>query len=470
MISGLNSENVTNKVIIGDFNEVRKLPRWHGRWITDADWCELLRRSSTLVGSLTKSQLNQAIARSSQTKFGFEGWESNPIGLLRRHHNVRDNNTWCYFASVPGSIVTYPVDGTPWFSEVEAIHWPTRTSRSFEEIQQVVVSAAAAVVSAAAVVPAAVTDAADSAKRPRPGSSLQSVSRRLLDETAWDSATARKVFAPRDDDASESVLEVIQKRQTLLFAAHFNASGYKNLVDGHDPNDLMSSHDMYVIRLKALYLHTALNFASKEWMPGSVTWGECCEKAIEHFAFSGVGYCSRARTIMDWHMFLRMNNTLPHPYRFAGKEKVMNPPFFDQYPTSKESFIRYGRENLSTMSTDMMLEYAHSVLVPEAMALIEFEGVKEEFLRSAQLTTLSPPTIWRWLKICGFNFMSRRKHYVDGHEKPEVRKYRMAFVDRYLKYERRCYRGIQIPLEEANLIWESGELIHGSGYRWSGIR
>jgi hypothetical protein len=127
---------------------------------------------------------------------------------------------------------------------------------------------------------------------------------------------------------------------------------------------------------------------------------------------------------MDWHIFLRMNNTLPHPYRFAGKEKVMNPPFFDQYPTSKESFIRYGRENLSTMSTDMMLEYAHSVLVPEAMALIEFEGVKEEFLRSVQLTTLSPPTIWRWLKICGFNFMSRRKHYyVDGHEKPEVRKY-----------------------------------------------
>jgi hypothetical protein len=88
MIGGLNSENVTNKVIIGVFNEVRKLPRWHRRWITDADWCELLRRFSTLVASLTKSQLNQAIARSSQTKFGFEGWESNPIGLLRRHHNT----------------------------------------------------------------------------------------------------------------------------------------------------------------------------------------------------------------------------------------------------------------------------------------------------------------------------------------------------------------------------------------------
>jgi hypothetical protein len=83
--------------------------------------------------------------------------------------------------------------------------------------------------------------------------------------------------------------------------------------------------------------------------------------------------------------------------------------------------------------------------------------VKENFLKNVNLTALSPPTIWRWLRICGFN---------DLHEKPEVRKYGMAFVDRYLKYERRCYRWIQIPLEEAKLLWESGDLIHESGYHY----
>jgi hypothetical protein len=58
MVGGLNIQNVTNKTIIDVFNGVRKLPKWHGRWITDADWCELLRRSSLLLDTLTKAQLN----------------------------------------------------------------------------------------------------------------------------------------------------------------------------------------------------------------------------------------------------------------------------------------------------------------------------------------------------------------------------------------------------------------------------
>jgi hypothetical protein len=39
------------------------------------------------------------------------------------------------------------------------------------------------------------------------------------------------------------------------------------------------------VRLKAQYLYIALNYALKGWMPGSVTWTDCCEKAIAHMAF-----------------------------------------------------------------------------------------------------------------------------------------------------------------------------------------
>jgi hypothetical protein len=39
----------------------------------------------------------------------------------------------------------------------------------------------------------------------------------------------------------------------------------------------------------------------------------------------------------------------------------------------------------------------------------------------------------------------------------------MAFVDRYLKCERRCYRWIPIPLKEVEVMYESGELIQRSG-------
>jgi hypothetical protein len=79
-----------------------------------------------------------------------------------------------------------------------------------------------------------------------------------------DSTTARKVFASRDDDASEGVLEVIEKRLALLSAAHYSATGYKSIVEGHYPDDLLSNHDVYVVRLKALYLDTALNIALKK--------------------------------------------------------------------------------------------------------------------------------------------------------------------------------------------------------------
>jgi hypothetical protein len=253
---------------------VRKLPKWHGRWIADVDGCELLWRSSALVASITTASFNLALARSS-LRHGFEGWETNPIGLLRRHH--KKAGLRCYFAIVPGYSVSYPVDGTPWFSEVKAIRWSARHLRSAEETQ--------VVIPAAAVVSAAVTDDAGSrANRPRPTSPLQSVSRRLLEQTCWYSTSARKIFASRDDDASEGVREVIEKRLALLSAAHYSATGYKSLVEGHDPDDLLSNHYVDVVRLKAQYISTALDIALAEWMPGIVTWTNCCERAIDHMA------------------------------------------------------------------------------------------------------------------------------------------------------------------------------------------
>jgi hypothetical protein len=141
-----------------------------------------------------------------------------------------------------------------WFSEVKAIRWSARNTRSTEESQ--------IVIPVAAVFSAAVTDDAGRAKRPRPTSPLQSVSRRLLEQTCWDSTSARKIFVSREDDASEGVREVIEKRLALLSAAHYSATGYKSLVEGHDPDDLLSNHDVYVVRLKAQYLYTAFSHAN----------------------------------------------------------------------------------------------------------------------------------------------------------------------------------------------------------------
>jgi hypothetical protein len=272
MADDLIREEVKNAIVIEVFNTVRKCPRWHGRWITADDWCELLKRSSPPLASIDTKKLNRAIGTSNLLKYGFEVWESNPIGLMRRQHKMGGKkSTWCYFASVPGFDVPDPHDGTPWFLEVEAIVWPRDTRSTRVEIGQVDHTAP-------------VTDDAGNAKRRRPAValSLQSVSKKIHEETAWDSGEARRLFASREDDASEDVLEVIKKRLTLLTAAQFNATGYKSVVEEHDPSDLMSTHDIFVVRLKAQYLYIAL----EEWMPGSVTWTDCCEKAIAHMARS----------------------------------------------------------------------------------------------------------------------------------------------------------------------------------------
>jgi hypothetical protein len=85
---------VANQMMIQTLNAVRKDPQWHGRWITAADWCELLRRSSTVLASIDTAKLNKAIAVSS-LKRGLEEWATHPLGFLRRYHNV-GGSPWCY--------------------------------------------------------------------------------------------------------------------------------------------------------------------------------------------------------------------------------------------------------------------------------------------------------------------------------------------------------------------------------------
>jgi hypothetical protein len=118
-------------------------------------------------------------------------------------------------------------------------------------------------------------------------------------ETAcWDITEARRLFASRKDDVSTHVLKVAESRLTLLRSTE---NGHESLVKEHDPDYVLSGKDIYVLRFKAQYLNTSLNFASKEWMPGSVTWADCYEKAIDHVAVAAVQCCTRAQTLMDWH-------------------------------------------------------------------------------------------------------------------------------------------------------------------------
>ena len=71
----------------------------------------------------------------------------------------------------------------------------------------------------------------------------------------------------------------------------------------------------------------------------------------------------------------------------------------------------------------------------------------------------------RWMHACGFRYKKREKHYfVDGHERPETIAYRPVFTKKYLAYEVRAHRWIQITLDESNALVLEGNITADSGY------
>jgi hypothetical protein len=63
-------------------------------------------------------------------------------------------------------------------------------------------------------------------------------------------------------------------------------------------------------------------------------------------------------------------------------------------------------------------------------------------------------------------FAPRKKgYYVDGHEKAATIQYQWDFCKRYLGYDQRMHKWIQIPSKEAAFMEEKGEVTRGSSCR-----
>ena len=76
------------------------------------------------------------------------------------------------------------------------------------------------------------------------------------------------------------------------------------------------------------------------------------------------------------------------------------------------------------------------------------------FLHAHRLKNLSFNTAWRWMRLLGFRYDTRKKSfYVDGHEREDVVAHRDSFCKHYLTVlEPYCRRWIQLPLSEAATI------------------
>ena len=85
-------------------------------------------------------------------------------------------------------------------------------------------------------------------------------------------------------------------------------------------------------------------------------------------------------------------------------------------------------------------------LKPEDLSL-------EEFLSDYGLKNIGNTTIWRWMKLIGYEYNERRKsYYSDRHEHEENIEYRKKFIKKYFMLEKRAHRWVHIVEEEAKRL------------------
>jgi hypothetical protein len=71
------------------------------------------------------------------------------------------------------------------------------------------------------------------------------------------------------------------------------------------------------------------------------------------------------------------------------------------------------------------------------------------------------------MHACGFRYKKREKHYfVDGHERPETIAYRPMFTKKYLGYEIRAHRWIQMSLIESTEYESRGGIALNCGFNY----
>jgi len=282
----------------------------------------------------------------------------------------------------------------------------------------------------------------------------------------WHSTEAAKLFLPTPGESN--CLVAVDNQICLLEDSLASPLSYLNIVDimgevDGDPSEVLSSYQVWVLRQKCQILLCALKVAKLK-MPKLQNWDIVCAEALDIVRSTGVSTTKASRVVRNYYQEFRVKRKFQA--RVAGKHNL--PPFLEQNKEVCTSLQQYAREHLSELSVELICEYLHDMVIPKMVK--DASGVEKsvneelhtgkakEILKEYGLTCIDPSTIYRWLQKLGFRYEPRRKgYYVDGHEKPATIEYRKQFITRYLSYEQRAHRWIQISLSEAVQLEEKND-------------
>ncbi len=255
---------------------------------------------------------------------------------------------------------------------------------------------------------------------------------------------------------------MLKVRIELLQSVNRSENGWRNVIEGRDPDNLCSPSDIFAVRGRSIILCLAYQLAILHMH--TRTWKECCSDACSQLNLLGVEQATQNRAVRDWNITFRAHGVFPHPNHSVRCGKQPLPLLFQNNPSAMDEIIQFGVKNLTTLTVESLHGFCHEVLTPKLFCQWQSDVqqskcwirdqdpllTREMFLLKNRISTLSIPTCWRWLHRLGFTYNTQRKgYYVDGHERDDVVASRKAFCETYLtEIEPFCLRWIQVSQHE----------------------
>jgi hypothetical protein len=292
---------VTGSELVKAFQHIFfSLPQCHDQWFTDEDWCSIL---PTYWSSLrnykdqvTPAKFDRAIKSHFGETSGDRG-ESNPNGVYAVQHSTKDkkDRRWCFLITTKYKCPLPPSSPHFYVSDISKVLKP--------------------------VLPNYLPVAARMADS-------------IRNETYLDSPEAWRQFMPSNipipkDCGKPTGSEVKAMIEARLEVCQSGIQNWWEVVEDGTEDDVVTEHKTkkIVIKCHVVYaaLRKALDTMGDKKNTNRLTWGQCCEYAID--AMKNVGFAGKdlpsVSTVMKSHSELRENNNkFPHPNEKANKKKA----------------------------------------------------------------------------------------------------------------------------------------------------
>ena len=173
----------------------------------------------------------------------------------------------------------------------------------------------------------------------------------------WNSQDASNLFGIKlgcpGDDLRNSLMLRIKEQQSVSQ----DQNGWRNVIEGRDPDNICSGFDIFAIRGRSLTLCLAYQIAlvnMNVW-----TWEECCTEACQQLNRLGMEQATHHRTVQDWNNEFRTRGNFSHPNHSVRCGKRPMPPLFVKYPKAMDDIIAFGLKNLTTLTVEVVHSFCH---------------------------------------------------------------------------------------------------------------